>query len=66
MFKFLAVIGRYFMLMGKVFSRPEKAGIYYRRVLAEIEGLGINSIPPRCNYLHLYRCGNCLADGIES
>ena len=33
------------MLMGKVFSRPEKAGIYYRRVLAEIEGLGINSIP---------------------
>ena len=33
------------MLMGKVFSRPEKVGIYYRRVLAEIEGLGINSIP---------------------
>ena len=45
MFKFLAVVGRYFMLMGKVFSRPEKSGIYYRRVLAEIEGLGINSIP---------------------
>lgn len=45
MFKFFAAIGRYVMLMGKVFSRPEKAGIYYRRILAEIEALGINSIP---------------------
>ena len=33
------------MLMGKVFSRPEKMGIYYRRILVEIEALGINSIP---------------------
>ena len=32
-------------LMYKVFSRPEKMGIYYRRVLTEIETLGINSIP---------------------
>lgn len=31
--------------MGKVFSRPEKASIYYRRVIVEIEQLGINSIP---------------------
>jgi len=31
--------------MGKVFSRPEKFGLYYRRVLVEIEALGINSIP---------------------
>lgn len=33
------------ILMGKVFSRPEKFGIYYRRILVEIEALGINSIP---------------------
>lgn len=45
MISFFASIGRYFILMGKVFSRPEKAGIYYRRILCEIEGLGINSIP---------------------
>ena len=32
------------MLMGKVFSRPEKARIYYKRTLFEMEALGINSI----------------------
>ena len=40
--KFFAAIGRYVLLMGKVFSRPEKAGIYYRRILVEIDALGIN------------------------
>ena len=30
--------------MGKVFSRPEKVSIYRRRVVAEIEALGVNSI----------------------
>lgn len=45
MLNFFAAIGRYFILLGKVFSRPEKASIYYRRVLFEIEALGINSIP---------------------
>lgn len=32
------------MLMGKVFSRPEKAGIYWRRTIYEMEALGLNSI----------------------
>ncbi|MBR0394650.1 MAG: ABC transporter permease [Alistipes sp.] len=45
MLKFLEAIGRYCILMGKVFSRPEKVSIYYRRLIAEIEQLGINSIP---------------------
>ncbi len=45
MLKLLEAIGQYCILMGKVFSRPEKASIYYRRVIAEIEQLGINSIP---------------------
>ena len=31
--------------MGKVFSRPEKMSIYYRRTINEIDALGINSIP---------------------
>ena len=42
---FFGAIGKYMQLMGKVFSRPEKIGIYYRRILVEIEALGINSIP---------------------
>ena len=42
--RFFALIGRYFMLMGKVFSRPEKARIYRRRVMVEMEAIGYNSI----------------------
>ncbi len=42
--KFFALIGRYFILMGKVFSRPEKASIYRRRIIYEMESLGVNSI----------------------
>ena len=32
------------MLMGKVFSRPEHVSVYRRRVLDEMESLGLNSI----------------------
>lgn len=38
------LIGRYMLLMGKVFSRPERRSVYKRRVLAEMETLGLNSI----------------------
>lgn len=41
---FLKTIGEYFILMGKVFSRPEKFGIYYRRTMFEMDAIGINSI----------------------
>ena len=45
MLKFFEVIGRYFILLGKVFSRPEKWSIYWRRTINEVEALGVNSIP---------------------
>lgn len=38
------LIGRYFILMSKVFSRPEKIAIYRRRIVYEMESLGLNSI----------------------
>ena len=44
MAKLLVSIGRYCMLLGKVFSRPEKFSIYNRRVWFEMEALGLNSI----------------------
>ena len=44
MIKLLESIGRYTMLLGKVFSRPEKFSIYLRRIAYEIEALGFNSI----------------------
>jgi phospholipid/cholesterol/gamma-HCH transport system permease protein len=37
-------LGKYFILMGKVFAKPEKKKIYYRRVIEEIQLLGIGSI----------------------
>lgn len=42
--KILDQIGRYVMLMGKVFSRPERGSVYRRRIIAEMETLGLNSI----------------------
>ncbi len=44
MIRLLEHIGRYFILMGKVFSRPEKGRIYARRIVFELEALGLNSI----------------------
>ena len=41
---FLAQVGQYTMLMGKVFSKPEKAVIYRRRIVFEMEALGLNSV----------------------
>ena len=37
-------LGRYYMLMGKVFARPEKKEMYYKKVMQEVNALGINSI----------------------
>ena len=44
MLKIFEHIGRYFILMGKVFSRPEKGAIYRRRIIREMESLGLDSI----------------------
>lgn len=44
MFKFFDTVGRYCILMGKVFSRPEKWTIYRHRIMFEMEALGYNSI----------------------
>lgn len=39
----LAQIGRYFLLLRRAFSRPEKFSILYRQTMREIEKTGINS-----------------------
>ena len=44
MIQLLKNIGRYFILLGKVFSRPEKMRIYGKRIWFEVEALGFNSI----------------------
>lgn len=37
-------LGRYYVLMTKVFARPEKIKIYYRQLIREMYQLGVNSI----------------------
>jgi len=44
MLKFLSGFGMYWMLLGKVFSRPEKPSIYYRQTMKELVNLGLRSI----------------------
>ena len=44
MVRFLSGFGSYWMLLGKVFSRPEKTHIYYKQTVKEVISLGIRSI----------------------
>lgn len=37
-------VGRYFLLLGRVFSKPEKIKIYYRETIKELDKLGLNSV----------------------
>lgn len=39
-----SLIGSYFLLLSKVFAKPEKKSIYYKLTVKEIEKLGLNSI----------------------
>jgi len=42
--KILYHTGRYFILLAKVFSKPEKSKVYLRLIVREIDSLGINSL----------------------
>jgi phospholipid/cholesterol/gamma-HCH transport system permease protein len=44
MIKFLSQLGRYFLLLKKVFSKPEKSSVYYKQTMHEMVYLGLNSI----------------------
>jgi phospholipid/cholesterol/gamma-HCH transport system permease protein len=37
-------IGRYFMLMYRVFARPQKISVYVRQIIFEIDNIGISSL----------------------
>ena len=42
--KFFFHIGRYFMLIYRVFSKPEKLSVYWRQIIYEINSIGIGSL----------------------
>ncbi|WP_088323491.1 MlaE family ABC transporter permease [Polaribacter tangerinus] len=41
---YLEHIGKYFMMLGRVFKKPQKSRIFYQALLREIEDLGLKSI----------------------
>ncbi len=41
---FIFHLGRFFIFLGKVFSKPEKFRIYFKQTIREIDNLGINSV----------------------
>lgn len=45
MFKLLYHCGRYFVFLGKVVSMPEKGSVFRRRVMEEVDKIGISSLP---------------------
>ena len=44
MIKALRTVGRYLMLMGRVFSIPERWRMFFRQYVRELEQLGVDSI----------------------
>lgn len=44
MIRFLTQTGLYFLFLKKVFSKPEKASVYYRQTMIEFVSLGLTSI----------------------
>src|SRR5450759_3208612 len=44
MYKFLTQVGLYFLLIKKVFSKPEKGSVYYRQTMSEFVYLGLYSV----------------------
>ena len=44
MFKFLSEIGKYFILLGNVFSKPDKKNIFRQQLVFEIDKIGIDSL----------------------
>ncbi|MDO5614663.1 MAG: ABC transporter permease, partial [Cruoricaptor ignavus] len=41
--KFLTALGEYFLLLGKALKRPQKASVFWRLFMREINDLGVNS-----------------------
>ena len=43
-FKYLTTLGRYLMLMGRSFTRPERMRMFFKQYIKEMSALGVDSI----------------------
>ena len=55
----IATLGKYLMLMGRTFSRPERMRMYFKQYVNEMVQLGINSIVP-CRHRLSLKAGNAV------
>ena len=55
-------LGKYLMLMGRVFSRPERFRMYLKQYRNEMVQLGINSIGIVLLISFFYRCRDLYPD----
>ena len=64
MFKALESVGRYVMLMARVFAKPERYKMYLKQYLKELQQLGVNSIGI-VFLIFVHRCGYHHPDQVE-
>ena len=64
MIKALRTVGRYIMLMGRTFSRPERMRMFFRQYIKEIEQLGVNYRHRAVDFI-LHRSGDHHPDKIK-
>ena len=43
--QFFRIIGEYFILLGRVFRRPDKQRMFWRQFAKELDKLGTQSVP---------------------
>ena len=43
-YKWLFTLGRYILLMGRTFSRPERFRMFWKKYVTEMQALGVDSI----------------------
>ena len=43
-YKWLLALGKYILLMGRTFSRPERFRMFWKKYVTEMQALGVDSI----------------------
>ena len=54
-FNWLTIFGKYLLLMGRAFSRPERFRMFLKRYVKEMSQLGVDSVGIRLAYFVLHR-----------
>ena len=58
-------VGKYFLMLGQVFKRPQKLSVFKDALFREIEDLGLKSLGNCCFYCLFRRRSNCYPNSFE-